>query len=104
MSRSLALAATALLLAAAPASTQRPDSVAADSVPVYRLDGGCVVVDLRLGYTATVRRFQIVPLLGLNNLFDIRYNSSVVVNAVGRRHYEPAPGRNVYLGLRLGFR
>ena len=65
---------------------------------------GYVVVDLRLGYTARVRRLEIVPLLGLNNLFDVRYNSSVVVNAVGGRYYEPAPGRNVYLGLRLGFR
>lgn len=64
---------------------------------------GYVVINLRLGYTARTKGLQIVPLLGLNNLFDIRYNSSVVVNAVGGRYYEPAPGRNLYAGLRLRF-
>jgi iron complex outermembrane receptor protein len=65
---------------------------------------GYVVVDLRFGYTARTRGLEIVPMLGLNNLFDVRYNSSVVVNAIAGRYYEPAPGRNVYLGLRLRFR
>jgi len=65
---------------------------------------GYVVVDLRIGYTARTRGLEIVPLLGLNNLFDVRYNSSVVVNAIAGRYFEPAPGRNMYLGLRLSFR
>jgi iron complex outermembrane receptor protein len=62
---------------------------------------GYTVVDLRFGYTARLREFQVRPFLGLNNIFDTRYNSSVVVNAVAGRYYEPAPGRNVFFGLRL---
>jgi len=65
---------------------------------------GYTVVDLRLGYRIGPRGFEIVPFLGINNLFDARYNSSVVVNAVAGRYYEPAPGRNAYAGLRLGLR
>ncbi len=68
------------------------------------INRGYVVVDLRIGYTARTRGLEIVPLMGLNNIFDVRYNSSVVVNAIAGRFYEPAPGRNVYVGLRLGFR
>lgn len=62
---------------------------------------GFVSIDLRLGYNARVRGLELIPFLGLNNIFDVRYNSSVVVNAIAGRYYEPAPGRNLYLGLRL---
>jgi iron complex outermembrane receptor protein len=36
---------------------------------------------------------------GIDNLSDRRYNTSVVVNAYGRRYFEPAAGRTVYVGL-----
>ncbi|MGD2151901.1 MAG: TonB-dependent receptor, partial [Gemmatimonadales bacterium] len=71
-----------------------------DSANENRNDG-YAVVDLRLGYTAHIARLQVVPFLGINNVFDVRYNSSVVVNATAGRFYEPAPGRNVYAGFRL---
>ncbi|MGD8866953.1 MAG: TonB-dependent receptor, partial [Gemmatimonadales bacterium] len=61
---------------------------------------GYVTVDIRLGYGLHTTAVEISPLLGVNNLFDVRYNSSVVVNAVGGRYYEPAPGRSLYFGLR----
>jgi iron complex outermembrane receptor protein len=38
-------------------------------------------------------------MFGLNNLLDERYFSSVVINAAGARYFEPAPGRNIYLGV-----
>ncbi len=62
------------------------------------------VVDLRLGYAASLRGFEIMPFLGVNNVFDERYNSSVVINAFGGRFFEPAPGRNTYAGLRIRYR
>jgi iron complex outermembrane receptor protein len=62
---------------------------------------GYTVVDLRAGYTARLPGVQVKPFIGLNNIFDTRYNSSVVVNAIAGRYYEPAPGRNIYLGLRI---
>lgn len=42
-------------------------------------------------------------LLGVENLLDRDYVSSVVVNAFGGRFYEPGPGRTLRLGLRAGF-
>ncbi len=62
---------------------------------------GYVTANIRLGYSLRTRSLEVFPLLGVNNLFDVRYNSSVVVNAVGGAYYEPAPGRNFYFGLRV---
>lgn len=39
-------------------------------------------------------------LLGVRNLLDRRYVSSLSVNAFGSRFYDPAPPRSVYFGLR----
>jgi iron complex outermembrane receptor protein len=39
------------------------------------------------------------PYVGINNLFDERYNSNIRINAFGARYYEPAPDRNVYAGI-----
>ena len=36
---------------------------------------------------------------GVQNLFGAEYNSSVVVNAFGRRYFEPGPGRAFHVGL-----
>ncbi len=44
----------------------------------------------------------LAPFVGVLNLFDRRYAGSVVVNASGGRFYEPAPGRNLVVGLRVG--
>jgi iron complex outermembrane receptor protein len=65
---------------------------------------GYAVVHLRVGYGAGLATLGIEPFVGVNNVFDVRYNSSVVVNAFGGRYYEPAPGRNIYAGLRLRLR
>ena len=56
---------------------------------------------LRVGWDVRVGAMRIAPWLGVNNLFDRRYVSSVVVNAARGRYYEPAPGRNVYLGVTM---
>lgn len=60
------------------------------------------VLDVRLLYRASIGGWAASPFIALNNVTDERYNGSVVVNAVGRRYFEPAPGRNLYLGLSLG--
>ncbi|HEX6251133.1 MAG TPA: TonB-dependent receptor, partial [Gemmatimonadaceae bacterium] len=41
------------------------------------------------------------PFVGVENVLDRKYNSSVVVNAAGGRYFEPGPGRNFYIGLDL---
>jgi iron complex outermembrane receptor protein len=43
------------------------------------------------------------PHVGVLNLFDRDYNTSVVVNAFGGRYYEPGPPRSAYVGLNARF-
>jgi iron complex outermembrane recepter protein len=57
------------------------------------------VLDARLAGTLEVGGTRFEPFVGLNNVFDERYFSSVVINAAGARFFEPAPGRNLYLGV-----
>ena len=40
---------------------------------------------------------------GVNNLFDVRYYDNIRLNAFGSRHFEPAPGRNLFGGLSIAF-
>lgn len=62
---------------------------------------GYALVSLRLGLTRHAGSWELRPFLGLGNLLDTRYNQNVRINAYGGRYYEPAPGRNAYLGLRI---
>lgn len=59
------------------------------------------IFDLRVGYSGRFGAWALEPFVGVNNLFDTRYNSSTVINATGRRFYEPGPGRTYYSGLRV---
>jgi len=63
---------------------------------------GYAVLDLRAG-TVRLRARAIEGSLygGLSNLLDRRYNASVVINAFGRRYFEPAPGRTAFIGASL---
>ncbi|HVO73848.1 MAG TPA: TonB-dependent receptor [Ignavibacteriaceae bacterium] len=57
--------------------------------------------DLKLGYNFKLPLFKLEVFLGINNLFDMKYNGSVVQNAAGERFFEPAPGRNWYSGVHV---
>jgi len=61
------------------------------------------LVDARVLVTQNVAGLSVRPFLAVNNLFDRSYSSSVVINAAGGRYYEPAPGRNLYLGAAIRF-
>ena len=43
------------------------------------------------------------PFVGIDNVFNERYNSSAITNAFGRRYYEPSPDREIYAGFTLRF-
>jgi iron complex outermembrane receptor protein len=43
------------------------------------------------------------PFVAVNNLFDRRYVGSVNINGAFGRVLEPAPGRNAYLGIEIGW-
>ncbi len=57
------------------------------------------VTNLRLGWDGA----HLAPFVAVQNVFNRKYVGSVVVNAAAGRYYEPAPGRNVYIGVRLGY-
>jgi iron complex outermembrane recepter protein len=62
-------------------------------VPARRL------LDLRVGANDLgIAGLELSPFLGVTNVMDRNYVSSVAVNAFGGRYYEPGPGRSVYLG------
>lgn len=60
------------------------------------------VVDLRIIARTRFGGVGAQPFVAINNITDERYNSSVVINAVGARYFEPAPGRNLVLGVTVG--
>jgi iron complex outermembrane receptor protein len=69
------------------------------------VDGwGAGVTNLRVGWTGEVGSMQLLPFVGINNLWDRRYIGSVTLNGVGGRVFEPAPGRVVYVGAEIGYR
>ncbi len=61
------------------------------------------VVDLRFAFDTQGGDADFRPFIGIDNLFGERYNSSTITNAFGGRYYEPSPGREVYVGMRVGF-
>jgi iron complex outermembrane recepter protein len=58
--------------------------------------------NVRAGWDGGVGSMRLAPFIGINNAFNHQYVSSVVINAARGRYYEPAPGRNVYLGISIG--
>jgi len=58
--------------------------------------------NIRAGWEGHAGRMRLAPFVGINNAFNHLYVSSVVINAARDRFYEPAPGRNIYLGLSVG--
>jgi iron complex outermembrane receptor protein len=71
----------------------------ANTVPV----SGYAVTNLRLRHEFSNGRWKLGPYVGVNNIFDQKYNSNIRINAFGGRFYEPAPTRNVYAGIVVRF-
>ena len=61
------------------------------------------VGNLRLGLERALGSTVVSPFVGINNLFDERYNANIRINAFGGRYFEPAPDRNVYAGVTVRF-
>ena len=59
------------------------------------------VLDLRMGFRKHIREWLVEPFAGVNNLLDTDYSANVRLNAWGGRHFEPAPGRHFYAGVRM---
>lgn len=61
------------------------------------VNDGYFRTDLSLGWHPS--HWQVF--VGINNLFDVSYNGSIVPNAFGNRFFEPAAGRTAYAGIEL---
>ena len=57
------------------------------------------VSNFRLSYNISKRNWKILPYMGMNNIYETKFNSNIRINAYGSRYNEPAPGRNSYLGI-----
>ena len=64
---------------------------------------GYAVANFRLSHEFARGNWTLQPYLGINNLFDERYNSNIRINAFGGRYFEPAPTRNSYAGIVVRF-
>jgi iron complex outermembrane receptor protein len=69
------------------------DAGTAESPSYWLVDVRVGSGDVRLGGAS------LAPFFGIANLFDERYNASVVPNAFGGRFYEPGPARTYQIGL-----
>jgi iron complex outermembrane receptor protein len=73
------------------------DTANTGSVPGYTIS------NLRLSRDIDAGSWIFRPYLGINNIFDERYNDNIRVNAAGDRYFEPAPDRNIYAGIVVRF-
>jgi iron complex outermembrane receptor protein len=60
------------------------------------------VMNLRFGLKRQWKDVDLRPFVGVDNVFGERYNASAITNSVGDRFFEPAPGREIYVGLTIG--
>ncbi|TAN06558.1 MAG: TonB-dependent receptor [Rhodanobacteraceae bacterium] len=65
---------------------------------------GYATAGVNAGYAFDTRRYQVVPFVRIDNLFDRKYIGSVIVNQTGGASFEPAPGRTAWLGVKVTLR
>jgi iron complex outermembrane receptor protein len=71
------------------------NDVNADAAPSY------AVMNARIGYAWTWPRATWTTFVRVNNLFDRNYAGSVIVGDTNGRFFEPAPGRNWFIGTNV---
>lgn len=64
---------------------------------------GYQLAQLKLGYRVQRQAKQWDLFVGIDNLLNQRYSLGNDINALGRRYYNPAPGRNGFAGIRYRF-
>jgi iron complex outermembrane receptor protein len=77
-------------------------SLYADNLNTVRVDE-YDVSNLVVGWDVTLGAWTVTPSLGVNNLFEERYNQEIRIEDSTARYYEPAPDRNIYGGVRFRF-
>jgi iron complex outermembrane receptor protein len=83
------------------ANTQYVSGFSSDAGVLRGLGSG--VTNARMSWEGTSGGAWIRPFIGVNNLWDREYVGSLTLNATFGRVYEPAPGRNWYIGGEIGW-
>lgn len=96
--RAAGLWSTVELTAASHASATDAGTVTAAGYAVWNWRAGLDVPRVNRGGLA---RARLTPTIGIDNLFDRRYASSLVVNATRNRYFEPGLPRRVTLTMQL---
>jgi iron complex outermembrane receptor protein len=65
---------------------------------------GYTVAGIRAGFEKRVGDWTVNAFARIDNLADVRYAGSVIVNEANGRFFETAPGRNWTLGATLAYR
>ena len=66
-----------------------------DAAPAY------AIVNARVGFAQKAGRATFTEFVRVNNLFDRKYIGSVIVGDTNGRFFEPAPGRNWFVGANI---
>jgi iron complex outermembrane receptor protein len=82
--------------------TRANSSVRMDDTLSTRASGWWTT-DVRVGWEGRVAGMRVGPFAAVQNVFDRGYVGSVTINAARGRYYEPAPRRNGYFGLSVGW-
>jgi len=64
-------------------------------------DNSYTVINFNAGFKLNTKHAIFLPFLGINNIFDTKYNDNIRINAFGNRYYEPAPRFNIFGGVRI---
>lgn len=64
-------------------------------------DDAYTLINLKVRKSFECKRLELIPFIGINNLFNESYNDNIRINAFGGRYFEPGAGINMYGGLRV---
>ncbi len=79
-------------------------SMYADDKNTIRIDDwGRGALNVRVAWSGTIGDISLAPFVAANNLLDQAYVGAVTLNGASGRVLEPAPLRNYYLGMELGW-
>lgn len=60
---------------------------------------GFTLVNARVGFSQDVWKIRFTEFVRVDNIFDVKYIGSVIVNETSRRFFEPSPGRSFIAGV-----
>jgi len=63
---------------------------------------GYTIGNAQAGFAQSAGRVKITEYVRLNNIADKKYVGSVIVGDTNQRYFEPAPGRNWFVGATIG--